>query len=113
MWRDWLIFTAGELVYFVAIWWHLGGFLTPGDEGADRIYWLAVIIRLATQRWIVIMVVRDVLRPDHDPVAPAVVTTRPAECWTGPDVGWWPARRCGRVDRSLASDRPFDKLRAR
>ena len=24
-WRDWLIFTAGELIYFVAIWWHLGG----------------------------------------------------------------------------------------
>ena len=24
-WRDWLIFTAGELFYFVAIWWHLGG----------------------------------------------------------------------------------------
>jgi uncharacterized membrane protein len=29
-WRDWLIFTAGELIYFVAIWWHLGGFLSPG-----------------------------------------------------------------------------------
>ena len=26
-WRDWLIFTAGELIYFVAIWWHLGGYL--------------------------------------------------------------------------------------
>ena len=51
MWRDWLIFTAGELIYFVAIWWHLGGLLAPGDSSADRIYWLAVIIRLATQTW--------------------------------------------------------------
>ncbi|HWI01676.1 MAG TPA: glycosyltransferase 87 family protein, partial [Propionibacteriaceae bacterium] len=42
-WRDWLVFTAGELIYFVAIWWHLGGFLAPGDSSADRIYWLAVI----------------------------------------------------------------------
>ena len=47
VWRDWLIFTAGELIYFVAIWWHLGGLLAPGGGGADRIYWLAVIIRMA------------------------------------------------------------------
>ena len=67
-WRDWLIFTAGELIYFVAIWWHLGGFLAPGDSSPDRIYWLAVIIRLCTQSWVVIMVVRDALRPEQDPV---------------------------------------------
>ena len=67
-WRDWLIFTAGELVYFVAIWWHLGGLLTPGDSSADRIYWLAVLIRLSTQSWVAIMVVRDALRPEFDPV---------------------------------------------
>jgi len=67
-WRDWLIFTAGELIYFVAIWWHLGGFLTPGDSSPDRIYWLSVLIRLCTQGWVVIMVVRDAVRPAHDPV---------------------------------------------
>ncbi len=27
-WRDWLIFTAAELFYFAAIWWHLAGLLT-------------------------------------------------------------------------------------
>ncbi len=68
VWRDWLIFTAGELVYFVAIWWHLGGFLIPGSEGADRVYWLAVVIRMAAQLWIVIMVVRDLWRPELDVV---------------------------------------------
>jgi uncharacterized membrane protein len=68
VWRDWLIFTAGELIYFVAIWWHLGGFLAPGGGGADRVYWLAVIIRMLTQTWIVIMVVRDALRPERDVV---------------------------------------------
>jgi uncharacterized membrane protein len=67
-WRDWLIFTAGELIYFVAIWWHLGGFLVPGDSSPDRIYWFSVLIRLCTQGWVVIMVVRDALRPEHDPV---------------------------------------------
>jgi uncharacterized membrane protein len=67
-WRDWWIFTAGELVYFAAIWWHLGGFLTPGNSAPDRVYWLAVIFRLSTQGWLVIMVVRDVLRPGSDVV---------------------------------------------
>ncbi|MFL6026550.1 MAG: glycosyltransferase family 87 protein [Friedmanniella sp.] len=67
-WRDWLVFTAGELVYFVAIWWHLGGFLAPGDSSPDRLYWLAVLFRLATQGWVVAVVVRDILRPEHDPV---------------------------------------------
>ena len=47
-WRDWTIFTAGELLYFGAIWWHLGGYLSPGSSGADRIYWLAVVVRIAT-----------------------------------------------------------------
>ena len=97
-WRDWLIFTAGELIYFVAIWWHLGGFLTPGDSSADRIYWLAVIIRLGTQSWVAIMVVRDALRPEHRPGARRRrPTTRPAACWTGPPMaGWLPRMRPAR-----------------
>lgn len=67
-WRDWWVFTAGELIYFAAIWWHLGGFLTPGDGSADRVYWLAVLTRLATQGWLVLVVVRDALNPAADPV---------------------------------------------
>jgi hypothetical protein len=67
-WRDWVVFTVGELIYFVAIWWHLGGLLSPGDGSADRVYWLAVLLRLATQAWVVGVVVRDVLQPAHDPV---------------------------------------------
>jgi len=67
-WRDWLVFTAGELLYFGAIWWHLGGQLAPGDGAEDRIYWLAVILRLCTQGYVVAVVVRDILRPGRDPV---------------------------------------------
>jgi uncharacterized membrane protein len=67
-WREWVIFTIGELLYFGAIWWHLGGFLTPGNNGEDRIYWLAVVTRLATQLWVVSVVIRDVLAPERDPV---------------------------------------------
>lgn len=88
-WRDWLIFTAGELIYFAAIWWHLGGFLAPGDGEPDRIYWLAVFVRLATQGWIVFTVVRDVLRPDRDPVRRAGLDDPTGGVLDGaPDADW-------------------------
>lgn len=67
-WRDWVTFTVGELLYFGAIWWHLGGLLAPGDGSPDRLYWLAVLVRLGTQGWVVAVVVRDILRPAHDPI---------------------------------------------
>ncbi|GAA2093560.1 glycosyltransferase 87 family protein [Microlunatus panaciterrae] len=72
-WREWLIFSAGELIYFGAIWWHLGGQLTPGDSGPDKLYWFSVLVRLATQGWVAAIVVRDILRPEHDIVrAPGI-----------------------------------------
>ena len=93
-WRDWLIFTAGELVYFVAIWWHLGGLLTPGDSSADRVYWFAVLIRMSTQTWVVIMVVRDALRPEFDPVRAGGRDDPTGGVLDGaPDAGWLPGRR--------------------
>jgi hypothetical protein len=61
-WREILIFSTAELIYFGSIWFHLGGFLTPGNSGQDRLYWLAVLIRLGVQCWLVILVVRDALR---------------------------------------------------
>jgi len=95
-WRDWLIFTAGELFYFVAIWWHLGGFLAPGEGADDRIYWLAVLTRLATQSWIVIMVVRDIWRPEHDPVRAHGVDDPTGGTLDGaPDAPWLRGTRGG------------------
>ncbi len=93
-WRDWLVFTAGELTYFVAIWWHLGGFLAPGDSSADRIYWLAVIIRMFTQSWVAVLVIRDMLMPEHDPVRAGGVDDPTGGVLDGaPDVSWWPSSR--------------------
>lgn len=102
-WRDWLIFTAGELIYFVAIWWHLGGLLTPGDGSADRIYWLAVLIRLATQGYLVALVVRDILRPTADPVRLGDVDDPTGGVLDGaPDRSvWGRARRTAPVDVSV------------
>jgi uncharacterized membrane protein len=67
-WRDWWVFSVGELIYFGAIWWHLGGELAPGGGSEDRLYWLAVLIRLGTEACVAALVVRDVLHPDADPV---------------------------------------------
>jgi hypothetical protein len=99
VWRDWLVFTAGELAYFGAIWWHLGGLLAPGADGADKVYWLAVIVRMLAQLWIVAVVVRDLWRPEHDVVRQPPGVTRTFDDPTGgvldqaPDVAGFPLRR--------------------
>ncbi len=102
-WRDWLVFIAGELIYFVAIWWHLGGFLAPGDGQQDRIYWLAVLLRLATQAWVVAVVVRDILVPSADPVRQHGVDDPTGGVLDGaPDATWLRPRppAAAPVDRS-------------
>jgi uncharacterized membrane protein len=88
-WREVVIFSAAELIYFGSIWLHLGGFLTPGNNGQDRLYWLAVLLRLAIQCWLVIVVVRDALRPDQDPVR-ANGADDPSGGWLdgAPDAAW-------------------------
>lgn len=67
-WREWLVFTLGELVYFAAIWLHLGGWLGPGDGGPDLAYWVAVLVRMGAELWVAAVVVRDIWCPRHDPV---------------------------------------------
>jgi uncharacterized membrane protein len=95
-WRDWCVFTAGELLYFVAIWWHLGGQLSPGDGSADRLYWLAVLLRLATQAWVVGVVVRDVLQPGLDLVRHGGVDDPGGGTLDGaPDADWVTRLRAG------------------
>lgn len=67
-WRDLLMWQAGEVLYFAAIWWWLGDFLDPAAGEVSPLYWLAVVLRVAAQLWLVAMVVRGVLDPRHDPV---------------------------------------------
>jgi uncharacterized membrane protein len=70
-WRDLLIWQFGEVVYFVAIWWHLAGFADPADPVISaQEYAIAVGVRVAGLLWLVGVVVRDILRPARDPVRP-------------------------------------------
>jgi len=77
-WRDLLIWQAGEVFYWVAIWWHLGGYTDGGGNGVDEIYLLAIGLRIAAQLWLVGVVVRDVRWPWLDPVRAGGLADDPA-----------------------------------
>lgn len=67
-WRDWVVWQGGEVLYWGAVWLHIGGQLTPAAGGSDPLYWIAVGIRLATTGYLCALVVRDILRPASDVV---------------------------------------------
>ena len=78
-WRDLLIWQAGEIIYFGAIWLHLSGDLAPGAGDAVPLpYILAILARVAGELWLASVVVRDILQPWHDPVRADGVTDDPA-----------------------------------
>ena len=68
-WRDQLVWQASEVFYFAAVWWYLQGDLTPssGDNQGDVVYWIAVIVRMLGELYLVTLVTRDVLYPRFDP----------------------------------------------
>ena len=63
-WRDVTIWQLAEVAYFVAVWWYLAGELTGAQYG------IAIAIRVAGLLWLAAFVVRDIVRPEHDPVRP-------------------------------------------
>jgi len=64
---DLLVFTISEALYFFSIWGFLDGVLGIGS-GPDRLYWLAVGLRVGVQIWLAARVVRDMWQPWLDPV---------------------------------------------
>ncbi|HVK35458.1 MAG TPA: glycosyltransferase 87 family protein, partial [Microlunatus sp.] len=79
-WRDVLIWTAGEVFYFGAVWLYLGGWTQSASSGQpDRFYWFAILVRVAVEVYIAVVVVRDILQPWHDPVRADGLTDDPAE----------------------------------
>jgi len=68
-WRDLLIWQAGEIFYFCCVWWYLNGSLDSASTGgAATVYWIAIVLRMLAELYLVAVVVRDILRPWHDPV---------------------------------------------
>ena len=68
-WRDFLIWQLGEIVYFFAIWWHLVGYDDPeGRSLGVELYAFATFVHVAATIYFAVMVIRDMVRPEHDPV---------------------------------------------
>jgi uncharacterized membrane protein len=67
-WRDLLVWFAGEVFYFAAVWWYLAGILDPAGGGDAGFYWVAILLRMVTELYLVAVVVRDIRRPWRDPV---------------------------------------------
>lgn len=68
-WRDWTLWQGAEVVYWLAIWLHLGQHLFPPVADApDRMYWFAVLIRMAATAYLCAVVVRDIVVPAEDVV---------------------------------------------
>ncbi|MFJ4697592.1 glycosyltransferase family 87 protein [Streptomyces sp. NPDC088768] len=69
-WRDFLIWQAGEVLYFLGIWLYLA--YTSGGKGAMGLsqegYHLAILCHLLTTLYLCAVVVRDILLPERDPV---------------------------------------------
>ncbi len=68
-WRDLLIWQAGEVFYFCCVWWYLHGTLdSSATNGGAPVYWIAILVRILCQLYLVAVVVRDIRRPWRDPV---------------------------------------------
>lgn len=66
-WRDFLIWQATEVVYFVAVWWYLVEL--GGGSGLDaRWHAAATLLHIAGIAYLAAVIVRDILAPEHDPV---------------------------------------------
>lgn len=67
-WRDQIVWQASEVLYFASVWWYLGGHLDSAGGDDAGFYWLAIVLRMLGELYLVAIVVRDMLRPEHDPV---------------------------------------------
>lgn len=68
-WRDLLIWQAGEVFYFAAVWWYLGDHLvTSSSPATSPVYWIATGLRIAAELYLAWTVVRDIRDPWVDPV---------------------------------------------
>ncbi len=68
-WRDFLVWQAAEVMYFLGIWMYLA--FTTGGSGKGLPqdgYHLAIALHLLGTLFLCVLVVRDALLPDQDPV---------------------------------------------
>lgn len=67
-WRDFLWWQAAEVIYFFAVWWYIIWVATPESGLPAKYYWAAIVVHVAATAAFSAFVVRDILRPECDPV---------------------------------------------
>jgi len=67
-WRDLLVWQAAEAAYFVGVWWFLVGYGTDDKGLHEGWYVAATAAHWVATAWLMALVVRDALAPEHDPV---------------------------------------------
>ena len=67
-WLAFLLWQAAEVVYFFAVWWYIQGFTEPSSALPPWLYWVAIGVHVLATAAYAGLVVRDVIRPEHDPV---------------------------------------------
>jgi hypothetical protein len=67
--RDLAVWQVAEAVYFVLVWRYLATLYDPAAPLlTNDQYAAAIMLRIAGLLWLVVMVVRDIRRPEEDPV---------------------------------------------
>ena len=88
-WLDWSVFSIAELVYFAAVWGHLGD---SGFGSQEQHYCVAVLLRIGVQLWLCSRVIRDAWKPTHDAVRIGGLDDPDGGLLNGaPDFAWLPA----------------------
>lgn len=69
IWRDFLAWQAGQVAYFIAIWWYLAGLDTEGSRGmTPEWYGFFVFVHVGVTIWFAALIIRDAIYPEDDPI---------------------------------------------
>lgn len=63
---EYIAFSIVQVGYYLAIWGWLSGHLTAAKTGPEGLYFLAIGLRLAVDVWLVVLFLRDIVRPGSD-----------------------------------------------
>lgn len=68
-WRDFLIWQACEVTYFIAVWWFLAGYNVEGAKGlTPQWYAVAIFVHIAGTLYFAYRVIQDINKPEADVV---------------------------------------------
>lgn len=68
-WRDFLVWQACEVLYFLAIWYYFAYTTSPHQKGLPLDwYHAAIVVHILGLLYLCVMVIRDVLMPEYDVV---------------------------------------------